>query len=196
MKKIILTLITIFTISLGYSQESKFYLGVGLGFATAGGDVADEMDLKTGLNINILNTGYRFNETWGVTVNLSSSGHKINDYDLAVGVGAFSFGPMYSVSLGSLSWDIKPQYSILGGVIRGDDAAAIGLEDVEFSGNGFVFANSLVFGNGSKGFSFSVDLDFLTGKFTEISYPGGSEKTDEDNSLANFKLGAGVRYNF
>ena len=65
MKKIILTLITIFTISLGYSQDSKFYLGVGLGFATAGGDVTDDLDLKTGLNINFLNTGYRFNETWG-----------------------------------------------------------------------------------------------------------------------------------
>lgn len=196
MKKIILTLITIFTISLGYSQDSKFYLGVGLGFATAGGDIADDLDLKTALNINFLNTGYRFNETWGVTVNLSSSGHKIGDSDNAVGVGAFSFGPMYSVSLGSLSWDIKPQYSILGGVIRGDDAAAIGLEDVEYSGSGLVFANSLVFGNGGKGFSFSVDLDFLTGKFTEVSGPGGTVKIDEDNSLANFKLGAGVRYNF
>ena len=196
MKNILFVLILIFTISLGYSQDSKFYLGVGLGFATAGGDVADEFDLKTGLNINFLNTGYRFNETWGVTVNLSSSGHKIEDYDSAVGVGAFSFGPMYSVSLGSFSWDIKPQYAILSGVIRGDEAAAIGLEDVEYSGNGFVFGNSLVFGNGGKGFSFSVDLDFLPGKFTEVSGPGGTVKIDEDNSLANFKLGAGVRYNF
>ena len=56
--------------------------------------------------------------------------------------------------------------------------------------------NSLVFGNGGKGFSFSVDLDFLTGKFTEVSGPGGTVEIDEDNSLANFKLGAGVRYNF
>lgn len=195
MKKIILTLITIFTISLGYSQDSKFYLGVGLGFATAGGDAADDLDLKTGLNINFLNTGYRFNETWGVTVNLSSSGHKIDDTDSAVGVAAFSFGPMYSVSLGSLSWDIKPQYSTLTGVIRGDDAAEFGYEDYEFSGSGFVFGNSLVFGNGGKGFSFSVDLDFLTGNFNEISVGGLTVETD-DLSLANFKLGAGVRYNF
>ena len=41
-----------------------------------------------------------------------------------------------------------------------------------------------------------IDLDFLTGKFTEVSGPGGTVKIDEDNSLANFKLGAGVRYNF
>ena len=196
MKNITVLLITIFTISLGYSQDSKFYLGVGLGFAIAGGDIADATDLKTGLNINFLNTGYRFNEAWGVTINLSSSGHKIGDSDSAIGVGSFSFGPMYSVSLGSLSWDIKPQYSILGGAFRGEDAAEMGLEDVEYSGSGFVFGNSLVFGSGGKGFSFSVDLDYLTGKFTEASVSGESLEIDEDNSLANFKLGAGVRYNF
>ena len=196
MKKIILIVIAIFTISLGYSQDSKFYLGVGLGIATAGGDASDDLDLKTGLNINFLNTGYRFNETWGVTVNLSSSGHIIGDTDNAVGVGAFSFGPIYSASLGSVSWDIKPQYAVLGGVIRGDDAAALGLEDVEYSGSGFIFGNSLVFGGGGKGFAFSVDLDLLTGKFTEVSGPGGTVDIDEDNSVVNFKIGAGIRYNF
>lgn len=40
MKKVILIVIAIFTISLGHSQDSKFYLGVGLGIATAGGDVS------------------------------------------------------------------------------------------------------------------------------------------------------------
>ena len=53
------------------TSKSKLYLGVGLGFAAAGGDIGDE--LKTGLNLNFLNLGYRFSETWGATFNISSS---------------------------------------------------------------------------------------------------------------------------
>lgn len=43
MKKIIVALITIFTISLGYAQDSKFYLGVGVGFASNGGTFPQTM---------------------------------------------------------------------------------------------------------------------------------------------------------
>ena len=69
MRKHFLILIAAGFFSLSNAQDSKFYAGVGLGYATAGGDVADELDLSGGLNINFLNLGYRINETWGVTSN-------------------------------------------------------------------------------------------------------------------------------
>ena len=120
MKKHFLILIAAGFFSFSNAQDSKFYAGVGLGYATAGGDVADELDLSGGLNINFLNLGYRINETWGVTANLSSSGHPIDDTDSAVGIGLFSIGPMISFPVGNMIWDFKPQYAFSAkGVIRG-----------------------------------------------------------------------------
>ena len=197
MKKVLL-LFAIVTLSAmqSFAQDSKFYIGMGAGYASAGGDAAD--NVKGGINLNFLNTGYRFNESWGLTANLGSSGFAIEDTDSAIGVGVFSFGPMYTISLSeSISWDLKPQYAAsVKGVYSGDDTDALGLKDVELSGNGFMFGNSLVFGDGSKGFDFSIDLDYFTGKWTEISRPGGSADIDEDNSINSFKIGVGVRYNF
>ena len=197
MKKVLL-LFAIVTLSAmqSFAQDSKFYIGIGAGYATAGGDTAD--NVKGGINLNFLNTGYRFNESWGITVNLGSSGFAIEDTDSAIGIGVFSFGPMYTISLSeSMSWDLKPQYAAsVKGAYSGDDVDAMGLKDTELSGNGFMFGNSLIFGNGSKGFDFSIDLDYFTGKWTELSMPGGSVDIDEDNSINSFKIGVGVRYNF
>ena len=197
MKKIILTLITIFTISLGYSQESKFYLGVGVGFASNGGDFSSDNNYKSGININFLNTGYRFSESIGATVNLSSSGHAIDGTDSAVGIGVFSVGPMFTLPIGGISLDIKPQYALsMKGVYRGDDAAnsPLGnLESIELSGSGFLLANSFVIGDG-EGLDFSVDLDFLSGKFNELSGPGGT--IDDDSKYSSLRVGVGMRYNF
>lgn len=197
MKKIILTLITIFTISLGYSQDSKFYLGVGLGFASNGGDISSDNNYKSGININFLNTGYRFSESIGATVNLSSSGHAIDGSDSAIGIGVFSVGPMFTLPIGGISLDIKPQYALsMKGVYRGDDAAnsPLGnLESIELSGSGFLLANSFVIGDG-EGLDFSVDLDYLSGKFNELSGPGGT--IDDDSKYSSLRVGVGMRYNF
>ena len=96
-------------------------------------------------------------------------------------------------------WDFKPQYAFSAkGVIRGEDAqnSLLGdLEDVEFSGDAFIIGNSLVMGT-SKGFSWSIDFDYVFGKFNKVEGPGGSADIDEDNKFNNFKIGAGVRYNF
>lgn len=197
MKKIILTLITIFTISLGYSQDSKFYLGVGVGFASNGGDISSDNNYKSGININFFNTGYRFSESIGATVNLSSSGHAIDGSDSAVGIGVFSVGPMFTLPIGGISLDIKPQYALsMKGVYRGDDAAnsPLGnLESIELSGSGFLLANSFVIGDG-EGFDLSVDLDYLSGKFNELSGPGGT--IDDDSKYSSLRVGLGIRYNF
>ena len=194
MKKIILLLSVVFlSTSALQAQDSKFYLGVGAGYATAGGDFSD--DYNGGIHINFLNMGYRFNESWGVTANLGSAGHGIDTADSAVGIGAFSVGPMYSMPVGSASWDFKPQYAFsMKGVYRGDEAAALGLEDLELSGSAFILGNSFVFGDGGKGFSWSIDVDYLMGNFNEISGPGGTLEIDDDYS--SLRLGVGVRYNF
>ena len=194
MKKIILLLSVVFlSTSALQAQDSKFYLGVGAGYATAGGDFSD--DYKGGIHINFLNMGYRFNESWGVTANLGSAGHSIDDSDTAAGIGAFSVGPMYSMPVGSASWDFKPQYAFsMKGVYRGDEAALLGLEDIELSGSGFILGNSFVFGDGGKGFSWSIDVDYLMGNFDEAELNGVSFEDDSDYS--SLRLGVGVRYNF
>ena len=194
-------------VSIGYSQsdddndssvsQSKFYLGVGLGLSVPGGDIGE--DLKTGTNFNFLNLGYRFSEKWGATFNLSSSGHILkDDKNVAVGIGYLGIGPMYTFNLSeSVYWDIKPQYAFNLNASYVDD---LGVGDNSLQeGTGFVFGNSLVFGDGGKGFSFSVDLDYMSGKFKSIEEDGVSvdlDSIDFDGAISNFKLGVGVRYNF
>ena len=98
MKKVLL-LFAVITLSAmqSFAQDSKFYIGVGAGYATSGGDAGNDLNAESGLSLNFLNTGYRFNESWGLTANLGSSGHKIKGSDSAIGVGVLSFGPMYTV---------------------------------------------------------------------------------------------------
>ena len=193
MKKVLFfAAFAVFALTSVNAQDSKFYAGVGLGYATIGGDFAD--DLSGGLNINFLNLGYRINETWGITANLSSSGYAIDESDSAVGIGLYTVGPMISFPLGNMTWDVKPQYGIAAGVIRGGDATEAGVEDVTWSGNAFVIGNSLVMSI-SKGFSWSIDVDYVSGKFTQAEGPSGSADIGDDG-FNSFKLGAGVRYNF
>ena len=71
----------------------------------------------------------------------------------------------------------------------------MGLEDATFRGSGFLFGSSLNFGI-SKGFKFSVNLDYLAAKFDEVEIYGVTVDTDGDDSFNNFSIGFGVRYNF
>ena len=103
---------------------------------------------------------------------------------------------MFTLPIGGISLD-KPQYALsMKGVYRGDDAAnsPLGnLESIELSGSGFLLANSFVIGDG-EGLDFSVDLDFLSGKFNELSGPGGT--IDDDSKYSSLRVGVGMRYNF
>ena len=193
MKKIILILVTIFTISLGYSQDSKAYLGISLGVAIPGGDIAD--NVNTGIDLGFINFGYRFSENWGATLNLVSSGHTVDsDFvdDVALGVAYFGLGPMYTTSISdNISWDIKPQIALgLTAVEKAD-----GYDDQTYKGNGFILGNSLVFGT-EKGFKFSINLDYFTGKITELDNGTGTYDIDDDNGINKLSLGVGLRYNF
>ena len=139
--------------------------------------------------------GYRFNESWGITANLGSAGHAIDDSDTAMGIGALSVGPMYSFPVGNMTWDFKPQYAFsMKGVWRGDEAADLGLEEAETSGTAFIIGNSLVMGGG-KGFTWSIDVDYLMGKFDELSVDGVTIDLD-DEEYNSIRVGVGVRYNF
>jgi len=195
MKKLILLLSVVFlTTTALQAQDSNFYLGIGLGYATASGSAAD--DVESGINLKFIDMGYRFNETWGVTAGLNSSGHSFEDVDaddLAVGVASFAIGPMYTTTLGSASWDIKPQLALsYVGVLTGDSVTG----DPEYSGSAFILGNSFVFGDGGKGFAWSIDVDYRMGEFKEYSAGGMTVDVNEDNKLNNLNIGVGLRYNF
>jgi len=194
MKKIFLILTVLLITSLGYSQESKVYLGVSLGLAIPGGDIAD--DINSGLELGFINFGYRFSENWGATLNMFSSRHTQQEglYDSTIGVAYFGLGPMYTTNLSEkVSWDFKPQIALgLKGVKDVDVRVS---SNYEYSGTGFIFGNSLVFGT-SKGFKFSVNLDYLIGRINEVTFAGTTTDVDDDNSLNKLSIGVGLRYNF
>lgn len=192
MKNLFTILLLVLFVSNVNAQDSKFYIGVGAGYASAGGDGAD--GLEGGINLKFLDMGLRLNETWGVTLGLMSSGHAVEDTDdLAVGVASFAIGPMYSVPMGNMTWDIKPQYAFsYAGAYAGDAAEESGIDDVELKGSGWILGNSLVFGDGGKGFAWSIDIDYRSGKINEID----GEDFDDGEPINNFMVGAGLRYNF
>lgn len=189
MKKIIVTGLALFALSFANAQDSKAYLGVSAGVALPMGSDLD--NLKTGINLGFINFGYRFSETWGATVNLASSGFSIKDEtDVAVGIGSFSIGPMYTVSVAeSMSLDIKPQYAFsMAAKTKGFD------QEVTNTGSGLVLGTSLNFGI-TKGLKFSLNLDYTNGKFNKEEY-GGQKYDIDDIKVSILALGAGVRYNF
>ena len=63
------------------AQDSKFYIGLGAGYATAGGDGVEDGGYENGMYIKFLDMGLRLNETWGVTLGLASSTHTGEDID-------------------------------------------------------------------------------------------------------------------
>ena len=191
MKKIS-TLLLLFFLTISYSQtESKLYLGIGLGIAAPGGDLGENWN--TGLDLQIINLGYRFSETWGATLNLVSSGHTLEDYeDTTFGLGYIGIGPMFTQNLSEkISWDFKPQLALNLSGLEVED----GYEDYQYEGSGFIIGNSLVFGGPGKGFKFSVNVDSVFGKITEQVEPV-SVKLSDNNSFSLFKIGVGLRYNF
>ncbi len=193
MKKIILTLLVILAFNQTNAQESKAYLGVSLGLAFPGGD-AESLN-GVGLNLGLINFGYRFSESWGATLNLTSSGFAYEDVDgAALGVGVFSVGPMYTANLSeTISLDLKPQYAFsIAGKTKGLDDE---LDNVTAKGNGFVLGSSLNFGV-TKGIKFSINLDYTSGKWNKVEYDGRSVDVDSDNKISALALGAGIRYNF
>ena len=199
-------LILLFISFSGFSQEeeerlSKFYLGIGGGVSFIGGDINYYKihyhihNYSTGINLTLLNLGYRINKRFGVTVNWNSSAHRISRYGSSsdIGIDYLSFGGIISVSTKQFTWDIKPQYapSVVGDF--GDNILQeLGVYETYLLGKGFVFGNSLVRST-KQGFTYSLDLDYLLSYFNKTRIDG---IIYDDNSTYNsFRIGVGIRYN-
>lgn len=107
MKKLFFTAaLAMFLTNTVTAQDSQGYVGISIGAAIPQGDFAD--DAKTGLDLGLINAGYRFNETWGATVNWGATGHTDKESDdITYGIGYFAVGPMISFG----NFDFKPQYA-------------------------------------------------------------------------------------
>lgn len=199
MKKFLLLIIVLFATCKIKAQDletkdskpkfSKAYLGVSLGYAIPGGDGSD--NLNSGINLGFINFGYRFTKEWGATINLTSSGFAYKT-EGALGVAVFSVGPMYTANLSDkLSLDLKPQYAFS---IVGKESGT-GYDDATLKGSGFVIGSSLNLGV-TKGFKFSLNLDYTSGKWDELEWGGTTYKVTSKNSISSLVMGAGLRYNF
>tara|TARA_B100001029_G_C15032897_1_gene438196 strand:- start:806 stop:1423 length:618 start_codon:yes stop_codon:yes gene_type:complete len=205
MKKIILfSFLSLFVLSV-YSQdddqddgsiESNFYIGIGAGIALPSGEEVDA--ISTGISLGLINLGYRFDETWGITANLNSMGFAYKDNDGTFGIGILSVGGSLSAPIGQNTiLEFKPQYALnVAGKTRD-----VGLAD-EFTvtGTGFVLGNSLVFGS-SKGIKFSINFDWMPLQWKEIEYGGvtvdaDTVMTDDQRKDSYTSIGIGLRYNF
>lgn len=191
MKKLLLLIIALLFINFTKAQESKAYFGFSLGYAIPGGDGSEY--LGSGLNVGFVNFGYRFTKSWGATFNCTSSGFTINSFnDGTIGLATFSIGPMYTVGLSKkLSLDLKPQYAFISKA-KLDIPSGI----ATFDGTGYGFGSSLNFGI-SKGFKFSLNLDYYNSKFddTEADFLGQTSAISYKNAN-QFILSTGLRYNF
>ena len=172
---------------------SKFYLGIGGGVAFRGGDINYWNNYSTGINLTLLNLGYRINERFGVTANWNSSGHGLGAYS-SIGIGYLSVGGIISVPTKQFTWDIKPQFApLVGGVFSDDVLYELGLYESILIGSGFVFVNSLVRST-KKGFTYSLDLDYLSSYFNKARIDG--IMYDDNSTYNSLRIGVGIRYNF
>jgi hypothetical protein len=194
MKKLIFLMVAL--VSFGaMAQDSKAYLALNLGASFPGGDVGDNLELGTGFDFN-LNFGYRFTESIGATLTYGAAASTFEDDGgdtAAFGAGYLGLGPMYTLALGdNIAWDIKPQYVFsLAGVTdyEGGDV------DSTAKGSGWMLGQSFVFGF-DQGFKFSVNLDYLNGKYNTVEVDGESFDIDTENGYSHFTIGVGARYNF
>lgn len=193
---LLISLVSLLTFS-SNAQESKAFLGVSAGISFPGG--ASMEGIEDGIDLGFINFGYRFNQNWGATINLISSGHTIeNVSDIAVGVGYWGIGPIYSLLINNnIVYDFKPQLALGMLAAYADDSGLI--DDYEIKGNGFVLGNSLIFGE-ARGFKFSFNLDYLFGNWKEMEVGNISYDIEDDLGLdtevSKLSIGLGVRYNF
>ncbi|MDA9127469.1 hypothetical protein N9J65_01275 [Flavobacteriaceae bacterium] len=199
MKKLIFLIAIL--LSMGVTaQDLQPYLAVNVGASFSGGELLEEVDPGTGLDFN-LNAGLRVNvDDFPVgigavlTYGASASSFEDDGGDTAgFGAGYLGAGPLLTLEVvENFAWDIKPQYVFsLAGVLdyEGGDF------DATLKGSGWMLGQSFVFGT-DQGFKFSVNLDYLSGKYDSIEVDGESIDIDSDNSYSHFTIGVGARYNF
>ena len=178
MKKLLFTAaLALFLTNSTTAQDSKGYVGVSIGLAMPTGDLADVAE--TGLDLGLINAGYRFNETWGATVNWGATGHAVKEEvfgpDVTVGIGYFAVGPMISYG----NFDFKPQYAFASATFDGPGG------DADFDvDSAWILGATYNFPLGGN-WGMAANLDYFTLKFE-----------DADDSSNMFKLSVGVQYKF
>ena len=175
MKKLLLTAaLALFLTNTTTAQDFKKYIGVSIGAAIPQGDLADAA--KTGLDLGLINVGYRFNETWGATVNWGATSHTLDGAaDGTIGVGYFAVGPMISFG----DFDFKPQYAFSSVSMESG-----GMElDVDVE-SAWVIGATYNYSLGGN-WGLAANLDYFT--FT-------IEDVDDSDSI--MKLSVGVQYKF
>ena len=195
MKKLLLLFsFTFFSVTI-FAQDSKAYLGVSAGVAVPGGISME--GVETGIDLGFIHFGYRFNENWGATLNLNSSGHLLEDIsDASIGIAYWGIGPMYCLLINdNMIYELKPQLALNLTGLYIDEPNYSGLDGFEVKGNGFILANSFVIGS-SKGFKLSINADYVFGNWTEGKLGGQTMPVVDNSEFSKLSIGAGVRYNF
>ena len=91
---------------------------------------------------------------------------------------------MYTFVLGdNLSWDIKPSYLFSLSAQENYEEKDFDVNDISVSG--WLLGQSLVFGL-DTGLKFSVNLDYMIGKYSEVPT---SSMLEKDDSYSSFVLG-------
>ena len=167
MKKIIL-LFTLFLFTFNNYSQDKGYVGIGLGYATLGGDYSE---VSGGLSMNLLGVGYMFSDKIGATLNLGGSSH--SEDGITAALSYTSIGPLFRFPVGeNMTFDLKPQFA----------STAVSVDNVSVSGDGFIFGTSLNFSKSEK-WGFGANLDYQTSEVTGVKY-------------TSFSIGGGFQYRF
>lgn len=190
MKKIILILVITCSLNFVNAQESKGYIGVSIGAAFPGKDLAD--GANTGLNLGLVNAGYRFGKNFGVTFNWGGTAFSNSeDSSVKYAVGYLAIGPMISFPFNDkIVFDIKPQYAITSGTIDTGDSG-YGTIQLDKS-SGFMLGSSVNFSL-AKHWALSLNLDYLSTNFEE--YNDGVVYVDKA-AIATTNTSLGIQYKF
>ena len=168
---------------------SKGYVGISIGAAFPGGDLTkDELNAKTGLNIGLINAGFRFTENFGLTLNWGASAFKDSDFDeVTYGVGYLAIGPMLSLPINDkFGFDFKPQYAFTSLIVDVDG------EDFNFTGPGGILVSSTLNYSFAKHWGLALNLDYLSSKYNKLD----NESIERDVKVSTFSTSLGIQYRF
>ena len=208
MKNLLIILVALISLNLA-AQDSKAYvmLSAGAVFPNGGEYIINSdqgvfMDQYTGLDLN-LNLGYRITDMLGLT---ATWGAAANEFDQVVfnddapeegavfSVGYLGIGPMftYPIGIADAVVEFRPQLVLS---MSGLTDFEGGDNDITAKGSGYLASTSWVFGSG-PGLKFSINIDYLRGKFKENELGGITTDLSSGNTYVRISMGAGLRYNF
>ena len=187
MKKIILTTLIILSIfSFAKAQDSKGYIGISLGAAFPGGDLTKLDEAKTGVNLSLINAGYRFSERVGMTFNWGATAYTLSDDVSTIAIGYLAIGPMFTFPINDqLSVDSKPQIALTSATFNDGTIKANTNKSI-----GYIIGSSLNYAIADH-FGFSLNFDYLGTKFNEID---GIDIGDYKPSSFNTSIGFHYRF--